>query len=77
MSSSGNAAPWAWIARFAPAATGPVLDLACGSGRHTRHFLDRGLAVTAVDRDVSRLADIAAHPDLSVIAADLEAGADP
>ena len=47
----------AWVARFAdlvpPAA--PVLDLAAGSGRHTRFFAGRGHPVLAVDRDVSRL----------------------
>ncbi|MDH3772591.1 MAG: SAM-dependent methyltransferase, partial [Nitrospirota bacterium] len=46
--------PSPWIVRFAPliASGGTVLDLACGAGRHTRFFLRRGHAVTAVDRDV-------------------------
>ena len=38
--------------------TGPVLDLACGSGRHTRLLLDRGHHVVALDRDVRGLADL-------------------
>jgi SAM-dependent methyltransferase len=69
------AAPSPWIERFAPRIAGPALDLACGSGRHVRWLLARGLAVTAVDRDVSGLADIAGAPGLETIAADLESEA--
>jgi SAM-dependent methyltransferase len=45
--------PSPWIVRWAEAipASGTVLDLACGSGRHVRHLAARGLRVTAVDRD--------------------------
>jgi SAM-dependent methyltransferase len=49
---------------------GPVLDLAAGGGRHSRLFLDLGYAVTALDRDVSRLG----LPGAEIIAADLEDG---
>jgi len=69
--------PSSWIARHAhliPAA-GPVLDLAAGGGRHTRYFKGLGYPVTAVDRDVSGLADLAGDAQISVIAADLEGGA--
>jgi SAM-dependent methyltransferase len=52
----------------------PVLDLACGQGRHTRLFLARGHPVTAVDIDVSGLEDIARHPGLEIVRADLEDG---
>ncbi|MEP4379140.1 MAG: SAM-dependent methyltransferase [Alphaproteobacteria bacterium] len=69
--------PSPWISRFAPQARGPVIDVACGSGRHARLFLDRGHDVTAVDRDTSRLNDIAGHPNLTIIETDLEAGVDP
>jgi SAM-dependent methyltransferase len=70
------ATPSAWIVRFAPvvSAGSPVLDLACGHGRHTRFFLARGHPVTAVDIDVSGLEDIAGHPGLEVVRADLEDG---
>ena len=54
------------------AEAGAVLDLACGSGRHTRMMLDRGHPVTAVDIDVSGLSDIAGRPDLTILEADLE-----
>ena len=38
--------------RWAPLAErGPVLDLACGGGRHARLFAARGLEVVAVDRE--------------------------
>lgn len=50
----------------------PVLDVACGRGRHSRFFLDRGHPVTAVDRDISGLADIHREPRLTIIEADLE-----
>jgi SAM-dependent methyltransferase len=52
--------PSPWVERFIPLipANGPVLDLACGGGRHTRFLLRRGHPVTAVDRDISRLDDI-------------------
>ncbi len=70
------ASPSAWIVRFAPLvpAGAPVLDLACGQGRHTRLFLERGHPVTAVDIDVSGLASLRGEPDLEVVPADLEDG---
>ena len=68
--------PSSWIVRFAPLVTAaaPVLDLACGQGRHTRFLLERGHPVTAVDIDVSGLEDIAREPDLEIVQADLEDG---
>ncbi len=65
-----------WVVRFAPlvAAGAPVLDLACGQGRHVRLFLARGHPVTAVDVDVSGLEDLQGASGLEVVAADLEAG---
>jgi SAM-dependent methyltransferase len=53
---------------------GPILDLACGSGRHSRLFLERGHAVTAVDRTLDKLGELAAHPKLQAIELDLEDG---
>ena len=65
-----------WITRFAPAVPpGPVLDLACGAGRHLRHFRSLGHAVTAVDRDLSGVRDLAGADGVELIEADLEAGA--
>ena len=67
----------AWVARFAPqvAAGAPVLDLACGGGRHALLFLARGHPVTALYRDLSRLA--LDDPSLTAVEAELEAGSWP
>jgi SAM-dependent methyltransferase len=46
--------------------------VACGRGRHTRFFLDRGHPVVAVDKDLSGVMDLAADPRLELIEADLE-----
>ena len=73
---AASPAPSAWVERFAARvpAGGAVLDLACGSGRHTRLFLARGHGVVALDRDISGLADLAGTPGLESIEADLEDG---
>ena len=70
----GKAPPSPWIERFAPLVTtgGTVLDVACGSGRHSALFLSHGCRVTAIDRDVSRLRP---QQGLEIIEADLEQGA--
>jgi len=69
-------APEPWVVRFAPLvrAGGAVLDLACGSGRHARLFLDRGHEVTALDRDTEGVADLAGRRGAEIVAADLEDG---
>ena len=54
-----------------------ILDLACGSGRHSRLFLDRDHPVLAVDRDLSRLGALADHPGLETLQCDLEDGGTP
>ena len=71
------AEPSEWVARFAgrvPPA-GRVLDVAAGSGRHTRFFLARGHHVTAVDRDTAGLTDLKDDPGIEVVECDLETGA--
>ena len=63
-----------WILRFAsqvPAAA-PVLDLACGGGRHARLFLAAGHPVLLVDRDLDRVADLRVRSDVECLTADLE-----
>ena len=71
--------PSPWVARFAPHLPdgGRVLDLACGGGRHTRFLLQKGHRVLAVDRDVSRLEDLAGQDRLEILQCDLESGAVP
>ena len=62
-------APSAWVVRWAPLiARGPVLDVACGRGRHAGLFLDRGIHVVAVDREEQSIAGV------RFVRADLEAG---
>lgn len=71
--------PSPWVARFAhliPAGS-PVLDVACGHGRHARHARARGHPVTAVDIDTSGVADLAPDPGVTIVTADLESGAWP
>jgi SAM-dependent methyltransferase len=59
-----------WVERWAPLiARGPVLDVACGEGRHARYFAKRGLPVVAVDREAQ---DFPA--DIRFVKADLEDG---
>ena len=62
-------APSAWVQRWASLIThGTVLDVACGSGRHSRFFLARGLKVVAVDREPQQI------PGARFVQADLEGG---
>jgi SAM-dependent methyltransferase len=72
--SHGPSEASAWVRRFADRipAGGPVLDLAAGSGRHTRFLVGRGHPVLAVDRDVTGLADLQADPAVTILAGDLE-----
>ncbi|MEO3427223.1 SAM-dependent methyltransferase [Pelagibius sp. CAU 1746] len=72
----GSGDPSPWVRRFAPLvpAGAPVLDLACGGGRHSRLFLERGHPVLAVDRDLSWLGDMRENPRLEALACDLEGG---
>jgi SAM-dependent methyltransferase len=66
--------PSPWVVRWAPLVRpgGEVLDVAAGSGRHTRYLAARGLEVTAVDRDETALAPLASVSGVRVRAADLE-----
>ncbi|MBC7859227.1 MAG: class I SAM-dependent methyltransferase [Burkholderiaceae bacterium] len=62
-----------WVerhARLIPA--GPVLDLACGGGRHARHLAALGHPVLALDRDADALRR-AQGPGIVTMQADLEA----
>jgi SAM-dependent methyltransferase len=67
--------PSSWIIRFAPLIPpGEVLDLACGSGRHTRFLAAMGRSVLAVDRDADALSKIAGA-NIRTLQHDLEQGA--
>ena len=43
--------PWVWRWSTLAPPGAPVLDVACGGGRHMRWFAQRGHPVTGVDRD--------------------------
>ena len=72
-------APSAWVLRWAALvpAGGVVLDLACGGGRHARHFAALGYAVEAVDRDHAAMEGLADVRNVTARYADLESAAWP
>jgi SAM-dependent methyltransferase len=74
MTMHGNESVSPWVARWAHLvpADGTVLDVACGGGRHSRFFAQRGCKVTAVDRDAQALAALRGVAD--VVEADIENG---
>ena len=66
-----------WVRRFAPlVGEGEVLDLACGGGRHARHFAALGHPVLALDRDGAALAELASE-GFATLQLDLEDGVSP
>lgn len=68
--------PSAWVQRWAPLvpAGGPVLDVACGGGRHALCLAGRGHAVDAVDRDPAAIAALAGQAGITALCADIENG---
>jgi SAM-dependent methyltransferase len=62
--------PSEWVLRWAYLVErGPVLDVACGAGRHAVYFAERGFEVFAVDRE-----DQALPGAIRFLRADLEDG---
>lgn len=62
--------PSEWVLRWTGLVErGPVLDVACGGGRHSRLFAERGMQVVAVDRE-----DQVLPPEIRFVKADLEDG---
>jgi SAM-dependent methyltransferase len=58
------------VARWAPLVErGPLLDVACGGGRHARLFAERGIEVVAVDRERQSFSS-----NIRFVEADLENG---
>jgi SAM-dependent methyltransferase len=68
------APPSPWVLRFAPLIppAGPVLDLAAGTGRHSRLLASRGHPVLAVDPDAVAHAGLAGLAGISRESGDLE-----
>jgi len=76
MTSHESLTPSAWVARWAEliAPGGRVLDVAAGSGRHSRWFGARGHPVDAVDRNEEAIAGLAMLGGINAVCADIEAG---
>lgn len=76
LSPAGDQEASTWVQRWSHLVPpGPILDLACGRGRHLRWFAQRGHAVVGVDRSAQALADIGLHgPACETILADIESG---
>ena len=74
MTIASTPAPSAWVQRWSHLVPrgARVLDVACGSGRHVRWFVQRGCTVTGVDRDV--LATQPLREIAEIIDADIEGG---
>ena len=72
--SHSSSPPSHWVERFASLipSGGLVLDLACGSGRHTRYLSDLGFRLLAVDIDVSRVEDLSTDKNIEIMKSDLE-----
>ncbi len=68
-------APSGWVKRWMGLLTpdSRVLDVACGYGRHTRLANQQGHRVVAVDCNQEALSALASLPDVSIVAADIEA----
>lgn len=72
-----NATASVWVNKYLAGIKpqGHILDVAAGSGRHTRLALSAGYSVTAIDRDISGLADLTGHNNLTAVEHDLESSA--
>lgn len=70
----GTESPSAWVQRWSHLvpAGGPVLDVACGHGRHLRWFASLGHPVTGVDRAPEAIEAVAALG--RAVLADIENG---
>lgn len=66
--------PWIerWKSLVPPGA--PVLDLACGNGRHGRLFLADGHPTVFLDKYIGAVADLTAVPGAEILEEDLEDG---
>jgi SAM-dependent methyltransferase len=69
MGSVPDLKPSPWVVRWAHLVErGPVLDVACGAGRHALFFAERGFEVVALDREPQQLTGV------QFVRADLEDG---
>ncbi len=65
--------PSAWVKYFSHLVPkGPVLDIAAGSGRHSKLFSKLGHEVTAIDKDISQLKPLLCKGKIEALSIDLE-----
>ena len=65
--------PSAWVKYFSHLVpNGPVLDIAAGSGRHSKLFSKLGHEVTAIDKDISQLKPFLCEGKIEALSIDLE-----
>ena len=71
---SMNKKPNKWVECYSSLipSGGSVLDLACGSGRHTGMLLNKGYQVTAVDIDTTLIKQNFSNKNLNIVKCDLE-----
>jgi len=70
----GSGAPSEWVQRWSHLVVpdAPVLDVACGMGRHMRWFAGRGNPVIGVDRSAEAIAALSGLGE--AVVADIESG---
>ncbi len=76
MNAHNEARPSLWVTKHSTLLKprSRVLDLACGSGRHTCFFAAQGHVVTAVDKNIGSLSAVESYSDVEAIQFDLESG---
>ena len=73
-----NISPWVqrfseiYLKKYKSTKKIKVLDLACGSGRHSRYFIKKKLSVFSVDKNISGIRDLQTRSNISIIEADIE-----
>ncbi len=73
-----NISPWVqrfseiYLKKYKSTKKIKVLDLACGSGRHSRYFIKKKLSVFSVDKNISEIRDLQTRSNISIIEADIE-----
>ena len=76
MNARNEVPPSSWVTKYSTLLKprSRVLDLACGSGRHTCFFAAQGHVVTAVDKNIGSLSGVESYSDVEVVRFDLESG---
>ena len=75
MTAHASVPPSNWVSHYAELipASGPIVDLACGAGRHLRDLIRRKQPLIGVDIDISGALDLAQRDIVTLLEIDLEA----